>query len=179
MTHPTVVVLATIVALLAAGCGSADRQPTSSAAAGAANCEPVVYPPLQGGQHLLGDRPPPVPYSSTPPTSGWHASGVFTIGVHPPDGPLPEPKQVSVLEAGGGVVTHGGLPEADRRRLEDHVRTRYDGRVAVTPYAELEGGEVALAAWGALQRCERLDLSTVDAFVATYADERPAVPGTD
>lgn len=179
MTPTIVLIVAAVAVLLGGGCTRVEQPPPSFATEGTAYCDPLVYPPLQGGQHLVGDHPPPVPYSSSPPTSGWHASGAFGISVHSPEDVLREPRQVSVLEAGGVVVTYGTLSEAERRRLEDHVRNRYDGRVAVTPYGELEDGEVALAAWGALQRCERLDLSALDAFVAVYADERPAVPGTD
>ncbi len=44
-------------------------------------CAPVETVEIQGGAHLLGDREPPVPYNSTPPTSGWHASGPPAIGI--------------------------------------------------------------------------------------------------
>ena len=60
---------------------------------------------MQFGSHLIGDAEPPVPYSSTPPTSGWHASGGFQIVVQPTDQPLRESVQVSIEEAGDVVVT--------------------------------------------------------------------------
>ena len=141
-------------------------------------CKSVVFPPLQGGDHLIGDQEPPVPYSSVPPTSGWHSSGAFDIAVRSLDKPLVEAKQVSVLEAGGVVITYDdALPPADREQLEQKVTNQYDGRVAVTPYHKLAEGQVAFAAWGALQRCHGLDLSALDAFVSVYADEDLAVPG--
>jgi hypothetical protein len=86
--------------------------------------------------------------------------------------------QVSVLEAGGVVVTYRDVPDADRTALEEHVGATYAGRVAVTPYDQLEPGQVAFTAWGTLQRCDGLDLSTLDAFVDAYADKEPDVPGT-
>lgn len=141
-------------------------------------CAPVEEPPLQSGSHLIGDQDPPVPYSSIPPTSGWHASGAFTIGVQPPELPLSEPQQVSVLEAGGVVVTYGDLADEDRASLEAHVGDHHDGRVAVTAYPALAAGEVAFTAWATLQRCERLDLAALDAFVDAHAVEEPGVPGT-
>jgi hypothetical protein len=155
---------------------TATHEPAGGRAVEAA-CSPVERPPVQAGEHLIGDREPPVPYSSRPPTSGWHASGAFSITVHAPDEPLPEPTQVSVLEAGGVVVTYRDVPDADRAALEDHVEVDHAGRVAVTPYDQLQPGQVAFAAWATLQRCDGLDLSALDAFVAAHADEEPDVPG--
>lgn len=140
-------------------------------------CGPVEEPPRQSGSHLLGDQQPPVAYSSTPPTSGWHASGAFDITVQPPDDPLPEPQQVSVLEAGGVVVAYRDIGDEQRTRLEQHVRAHHEGTVAVTPYEELEPGHVAFTAWGTLQRCEGVDLAALDAFTAAHAANDPDDPG--
>jgi hypothetical protein len=164
------------VVLLAAACAGSDGGRDGRHTA-TEHCDDVEVIPIQGGDHLIGDQPPPVPYNSTPPTSGWHASGAFTLAVHGPDDPLPQPKQVSVLEAGGVVVTHHGLDDTDRRRLEAHVGERYRGRVAVTPYDRLDPGTVAFTGWGVLQRCDAVDLDALDAFVTTYADDQPATPG--
>ena len=144
-----------------------------------AQCDSPEFPPVQFGSHLIGDAEPPVPYSSIPPTSGWHASGGFHIAVQPPDQPLRESVQVSIEEAGAVVVTYRDVDEADRQRLEEAVRTRYPSRVAVTSYHELDPGAVVLAAFGVLQRCDGVDLGALDAFVAAYAAEEPAVPGAD
>jgi hypothetical protein len=162
-----------VVALgaLVVACGGGDGTPA------AADCSEVLSPPVQGGEHVIGDREPPVPYNATPPTSGWHSSGAFEIAIQPPDDPLPEVKQVSVLEAGGVVVTYNELAETERSVLEQHVRDQYAGRVAVTSYDKLGPGEVAFTAQGKLQRCDALDLAALDAFVAAYADEDPRVPG--
>lgn len=143
-----------------------------------ADCGEVETVAVQGGSHLLGEQEPPVPYNSTPPTSGWHSSGGFQIGVRGPDEPMDEPDQVSVLESGGVVATHRGLSGADRQELEARAGTEaLAGRVAVTPYDALEEGQVVFTSWGVLQRCGALDLAALDAFAATYADEAPDVPG--
>jgi predicted small lipoprotein YifL len=165
-----------------AACGRAgDPVPVpagpSSLTAASGACGPVELPPVQGGEHLIGDQEPPVAYSSTPPTSGWHSSGAFEIGVFGEDAPLSEPQQVSVLEVGGAVATYRDLPDADRAALEGLATGEYAGRLAVTPYDALEPGQVALTAWGTLKICDRLDLDTVAAFVDAYADEAPEVPG--
>lgn len=193
---PTPLFLALVVVLAAvlAGCaepGPGGAEPATTAPAPTdpgvglpepgqplATCDGEERPPLQGGQHLVGDAEPPVPYSSTPPTSGWHASGAFEIAVQAPDDPLSEPRQVSVLEAGGVVVAYRDLPEAERLQLEAHVLAEHDGRVAVTPYGELDAGQVAFTAWGLLQRCQGIDLAALDRFVQAHAEPDPT-PGHD
>ena len=147
-----------------------------SAPEATARCVELEMPELQGGSHLIGGQEPPVPYSSTPPTSGWHSSGEVEITVQPSGEPLSEPEQVSVLESGGVVVTYNGLEEPDRAALEQRAADRFEGRAAVTSYDKLDTGEVVFTAWGALQRCDGVDLEALDAFVAAYADDRPADP---
>jgi hypothetical protein len=158
---PRSAALAAAVALAIAGCGGA---PQSASAA----CAPVEEPQLQGGQHLLGDQPPPVPYSSTPPTSGWHSSGVPPFGLADASDPLTEPEQVSVLEAGGVVVTYRDVDGAELAELEAFARAHPD-QVAVTPYEALEPGQVALTAWGTLQRCDSVDAEAIASFVEAHS----------
>lgn len=170
-THRVGAVL--LVAGVAVGCAPAGEGGEATASD---LCDAPQTPTLQEGQHLIGDREPPVPYSSTPPTSGWHSSGQVDIAVRPPDDVLTEPQQVSVLEAGGVVVTYNGISEGDRAALETHVSREYPGRVAVSAYDKLDAGEVAFAGWGVLQRCEGLDLQALDRFAAAHAEDEPAKP---
>ena len=184
----TRVAAAGLMLVLAMGCSKDGPRPLSSqpptshpgtaiAPTTEQACRPPENPELQGGEHLIGDREPPVPYSSAPPTSGWHSSGAFDIGVQPPQDPLTEPEQVSVLEAGGVVITHNAIPDWAREALEERAARRYAGRVAVTSYEKLAPGEVVFSGWGVLQRCSGADLETLDRFVAKHADEQPANPG--
>ena len=180
--RPSAVVMVLLVGL--GGCsagGAADGGASLDAPVPEATalCDSPEFPPVQFGSHLIGDADPPVPYSSTPPTSGWHASGAFQIDVQPPDEPLRESVQVSIAEVGAVVVTYRDVDDADRARLEEAVHTRYAGRVAVTPYDQLDPGAMTRAAYGVLQRCEGIDLDAVDAFVESYAAEQPGVPGAD
>lgn len=167
-----------------------DAAPSDTAASGAAasaaapsesaarpSCRPIERPLLQSGAHLLGGQEPPVPYSSQPPTSGWHSSGQFAVDVRGPGDPLSEPDQVSVLEADGVVVAYRAIPREQRRRLAERVRSRYDGRVAVTPYRDLARGEVAFTAWGVLRRCDGVDLAALDRFVRRFATTEAITPG--
>lgn len=166
------------VLLLLTGCAPGAGGSTA-AAEPAGRCAEVEVVPVQGGAHLLGDTPPPVPYNSTPPTSGWHSSGFPPIGVRGPSEALTEPQQVGVLETGAVVVTYRGLPDDERGALEQDatVAPELAGRVAVTPYDRLAEGEVAFAVWGALQRCDGYDPGALRAFVTTYAAEQVAEPG--
>ena len=145
--------------------------------AAAQRCEAPERPKLQAGEHLIGDREPPVAYSSIPPTSGWHSSGAFEIAIQPADDPLTEPEQVSVLEAGGVVVTYNNIPDSDRKALVERISKRYSGRVALTPYGKLAPGQIAFTGDGVLQRCNGLDLEALDAIVTAHADARPNNPG--
>lgn len=162
--RPTPLILAALLLLLPA-CGQA----APDAPAATARCGPVEFPQVQFGSHLIGDAAPPVPYSSTPPTSGWHQSGLPPVGIF--TDAVPETRQVSALEAGGVVVTHNGLAPQDVAALADHVReSGVEDQVVVTPYGAIDPGEVVLASWGALQRCEGLDLDALDTYVAAYGN---------
>ncbi len=155
-----------LVVVAACAPGNDSGQPAAAADA-TATCDAPVTPPLQSGSHIIGNRPPPVAYSSTPPTSGWHASGKVDVAVRTDD-PYTEPEQVSVLEGGAVVVSYNGLGRDERRRL-DELAGQYPQQIAVTPYAQLEPGEVALTGYGVLQRCDGLDVEAIRAFTATYA----------
>ena len=109
--------------------------------------------------------------------TGWHASGHVAIGVRGAADALTEPQQVSVLEAGAVVVSHGELSARDRRRLVRRVHRRHDGRVAVTPYAQLGDGQVAFTSWGVLQRCDGVDLAALDAFVDHFGPDNAVETG--
>ena len=146
------------VVLLLGGC--------SAEAEVAAGCDPVERPQVQEGSHLLGDQAPPVPYSSVPPTSGWHRSG------RPPDPgayvePLPDPALVSVLEQGGVVVAHQpDLSDAVVGALQ-RLPAEVDD-VVVTPHDRLPS-PITLTAWGVLQRCDEVTAQDVAAFRDEHA----------
>lgn len=162
-----------VVAVVAALLGACDRgaaRPEASEGPGAtANCSQVQTIPIQGEGHLVGDQEPPVPYNSTPPTSGWHTSTDVAIVARPDDDPLTEPEQVTVLELGGVVVSYNGIDEEQRGRLESLITAHHAGRAALTRYDKLDEGAVALSGWGKLQLCSAVDLDAVEAFIEAYA----------
>ena len=123
---------------------------------------------MQFGSHLLGDTAPPIPYSSVPPTSGWHTSGAPPVGAF--DRPISEAQQVSTLEGGAVVVTYNDLPPDELDVLATTLGGALDDRVLLTPYDQLSPGEVALASWGAVQRCGGVDAEAVTTYVEAFAD---------
>ena len=169
MNRRTPVVAATLLALVAglAGCtDSGTSDPPDPLAA--ADCDPVERPQLQEGSHLLGDQEPPVPYTSSPPTSGWHTSGrPLDPGTYLEE--VSGPQQVRVLEQGGIVLAHD--PSLPPDRIDDLQRlpSEVDGLV-VTPWADAEA-PVTLTAWGVLQRCGSVTAADVAAFRDAHARE--------
>lgn len=163
------VVALLVAAMLLTGCDDG-TQPVDAATQPAATdrCTDVETVPIQGEGHLVGDQEPPVPYNSTPPTSGWHTSTDIPVVVRPDSEPMTEPEQVTVLEMGGIVVTFNGLDPADRSALEQAITDKYAGQVALTSYDALHPGAVAFTAWGKLQHCDAVDLPALDAFVAAF-----------
>ena len=174
-------VAALLFFVLLVGCGGNPPEPTdpptaSEAAAGPGpteHCGEVETVPIQGEGHLVGDQEPPVPYNSTPPTSGWHTAGDVPFVVADESDPLTEPEQVTVLELAGVVVTYNGLEDDARLQLADLVGTKYAGVAARTSYDALGEGEVALTAWGRLQRCDAVDLAAVESFITAFATAEP------
>ena len=124
---------------------------------------------MQGEGHLVGNQKPPVRYNSTPPTSGWHTSTDVPVVVAPQADPLSEPEQVTVLELGGVVVSHGVLADDERATLEQLLADTFAGEAALTSYDKLGDGDVVLAAWGVLQRCDEVDTAAMEAFIDFYA----------
>jgi hypothetical protein len=157
------------LALAAAGCGEEEPAPAAGEAPEATDaCAAGELPQLQAGTHLLGDTPPPVPYSSTPATSGWHLSGAFSTGVI--DRPIDDPHVVAILERGGVAALYDPTQagEDEVAELVALAEGPYTGRLSVAPYDGELGSPVALVAWGVLQRCDAVDGDAVATFVLRY-----------
>lgn len=160
--HRRVAVVCVVALVLSACAGAAPAEPVATD-----RCEAPALQELQAGLHLIGDRQPPVPYSSVPPTSGWHRSGVAEPGVAA--APLAEPLQVGLLEEGRVVISHGRVDGQAAAALTD-VADAHPEMVAVTPYEPLGDGAVVAAAWGVLQRCDGVDAEALGRFIDYYAD---------
>lgn len=155
-------------AVLLSGCGF-------TAEDGSASCGPVEHPELQGGGHLLGDREPPVPYSSTPGTSGFHAAGAPRTGVLPRDEPLSEPHIVLAVEVGQVVAAYDPdrLPDEDIQQLEELATGPLQGELTVTAFEGDMGAALTLNAWGTRRPCAAVDVATVRGFVEEHGGQGP------
>lgn len=169
---PLLVALLAGLLLVVAGCtGDAATSTATTASPGATagvapGCEPVEYPPVQVGQHIIGDADPPGTYSSVPPTSGWHTSSMPEPGRAAT--PLRDAEIVAALE--GGLVVATVDPEvlaATDDAVVDDLLEQFPDRLVVTPYDADIPTDVALLTWGGMQRCERLEPGAVTAFVLT------------
>lgn len=161
--------------LLVAGCSDGERPDQGRAtAAPVEGCAAEERPSLQAGSHLIGDTDPPVPYSSVPPTSGWHASGVPSPGVH--EEPLSDPRIVALLEQGQVVAVYDpdALDDDAITRLEELATAGHDGRLSVTPANTEVPAPVTLIAWGVLQRCEVASAEAVTTFVLSHYGQTEA-----
>lgn len=153
-------------AALLSGCSGAPDDAASLPPTDA--CGAVERPTVQDGGHLIGDQEPPVPYSSIPASSGWHAAGAPPTGVH--DAPLTDPQIVSVLHVGGIVAAYDPdeITEDDVAVLEDLARGPEP--LTIAPYEGDPGAPLALVAWGVIQRCETVEREAVQGFLDAYAD---------
>lgn len=154
---------ALVAAALLVGCGDAG---------GTAVCGPVEHPELQGGGHLIGDHEPPVPYSSTPGTSGFHAAGTPRTGVFDGDQALREPELVTALEVGQVVAAYDPdrLPSEEVAELEELATGGLSGQLTVTPFDGDMGAALTLNAWGTRRPCSSVDPGAVQAFVDEFGD---------
>lgn len=126
-------------------------------------CGPVDRPSMMVATHLVGDAEPPSPYTSVPPTSGWHTAEEPRTGVT--DQALRDPEIVSALEA--GIVVLAVQPDMLDSTVVSELAEQFSDRLLVVPYTEMPTS-VALLTWGALQRCPEVDRGTVTTFVLRH-----------
>lgn len=138
-------------------------------------CGPVEHPELQGGSHLIGDAEPPVPYTSTPGTSGWHTGGQPRIGVIDRDAPLDDPQIVAALEVGQVVAAYDPdeLPADQVDELERLARDDFSGQLTVTAFTGDMGAPLVLNAWVTRQPCSRVDPDAIASFVDRFGGAGP------
>lgn len=168
-----------LVAVTVSACGGAAASDDTSSGEGGRTaasgvCDAEERPQLQAGSHLIGDTAPPVPYSSVPPTSGWHASGVPDPGVH--DTPLTDPEVVALLEIGHVVAVYdpAQLDPAAIEELERLADAAHAGRLSVTPSTTELPTPLTLTAWGVLQRCATVSPDAVTNFVLSHYGQTEA-----
>ena len=156
--------------VIASGVLNPPSAPQVAQAAGAATCSPVQTFPVQSRDHINPGDPHP-PYSSNPPTSGWHWPNPQNWGIYTTQ--QFQEQLVHNLEHGGIVIQYNGLTPAEVQQLTDLVN-RDSYHMILAPYPGLPAGvKVAVTAWTHLQTCTGVDVNTLQAFRDTFRDKGP------
>ncbi len=118
------------------------------------------------------------PYSSTPPTSGAYIEGEIVFGVHQES--IAEELQVRALRGGAVLIQYG--PETDAttitqlenllKRLQNEHAEKYC-RLIVAPYDRLEPKQIALTAWGRIDKLSSYDESRIKSFIDEWITKGP------
>ncbi len=131
---------------------------------------------LQPAQHIDQDQPHP-PYSSTPPTSGWHFDTPAAWAIYA--GQLPDEFIPHNLEHGGIVINHNLTDEAQVAQLTQFVEGQagFPSCFIMQPYRNapdaVPEGTVALTAWGWLQPFDGVDAAGMQAFINAHKNRGP------
>ena len=105
-------------------------------------------------------------YNSVPPTSGPHTPWTVAAGIYRDE--IPEELQVHALEHGRVLIQYAPGTEVGQVRLLEGFARQYVHEVIVCPYGRLTSG-VALTAWGRLERLDRAEPESIQAFIEMYA----------
>jgi hypothetical protein len=114
------------------------------------------------GPELIGS----VVYSSTPPTSGPHVGQLASWGIHTE--PIPNELQVHNLEDGGVMVQYNCQECEELVEQLSRIVRRYDDHVILAPYPDMDD-QIALTAWGRIDRLSGFDEERIVAFIDAYA----------
>jgi hypothetical protein len=172
-SRATLGLLAAVLLLASCGddAGDTATEPTSSSSTSttttvAEACAAAITEPLDSTsfQHVIGDAE--LTYQSDPPTSGPHKAGPVVGGVL--DEPLPRPRQVGQLEAGGILLQHRDLSADELAALS----TLAAEDVAVVPNADLPSRVVATS-WLHKQVCDGVDVAALQQFVTDHRGQGP------
>lgn len=126
--------------------------------------KPGAYVASQGNAHVVAE-PAAFRYASDPPTSGPHAGGSPSWGIH--DRPIPKVLQIHALEDGGVLVQYNCADCDDLvRNLKDIVR-RYPDKVILAPYPGMKA-RVALTAWTYIDISDEFDERRILRFIEAH-----------
>lgn len=126
--------------------------------------------PDQGREHVTSANHPP--YSSNPPTSGWHFGWEAEWRVYKEE--LPDETLIHNLEHGGIWISYRpDIPEDIIKRLESFY-DKYGRKIIVTPRPKNDT-DIALAAWTRLDKFNASDYSDerVERFIKAFRNKGP------
>lgn len=144
--------------------------PQVAQTAGSVTCTAVQTFPELSRDHIKKGDPHP-PYSSNPPTSGWHWDTPQNWGIY--TNQQFQEQLVHNLEHGGIVIQYNNLPPSDVQRLTDLVN-RDSYHMILAPYPGLPADlKLAYTAWTHLQTCDGVDENTIHSFINAFRDKGP------
>lgn len=118
------------------------------------------------------------PYTSTPPTSGPYVEQEVQFGVHKEQ--LAEELQARALRGGAVLIQYG--PETDAttltqlenlfKRLQNENAEKYC-RLILAPYDKLDPKQLALTAWGRIDKLSSYDENRIKSFIDEWIDKGP------
>jgi len=137
------------------------------------NVDPATLPgqafEIQGQQHIPQGSTDHPAYNSNPPTSGWHWPQPANWGAY--DTTLPDEQLIHNLEHGGIWISYKpGLDENTVNQLKDFAR-RYR-KIIVEP-RPANDANIALAAWGRLQKLDNYSEAEILKFIEAHYDMGP------
>ncbi len=131
-----------------------------------AACLPGQAIPIMASPHLSVADLAKVHYNSNPPTSGPHFAIPPAPGIY--DSPLAPAEFVHAEEHGHVVIVYPPqTPKGDVEALKKIAKAHPED-VVLTPYPQIGHG-IALAAWGRLQRLDRVDAAAINRFITALA----------
>lgn len=126
--------------------------------------KPGTFVASQGNAHVTGELVA-FRYTSDPPTSGPHATGVAAWGTH--ERPIPKALQIHNLEDGGVLIQYNCEDCGDLvSKLKDIVR-RYPDKVILAPYPGMRT-RIVLTAWSYIDPFDEFDEQRILRFIETH-----------
>ncbi len=125
--------------------------------------------PDDGAKHV-GESEVHPPYSSNPPTTGWHWVGTAGPGIK--GEPVADELVLHSMEHGAAVVWYKqGLPVEDVERIKDAFG-KASGKKIMLPRENLDV-PVALTSWGYLLKLSEIDEDKIKEFIETNNNRAP------
>lgn len=139
-------------------------------------CDPVENPQELEAEHVNKKQFPMEQYSSNPPTSGTHSTGLIDVGAI-----YDEPQNVGdllhAMNHGANIlwfnpdVLSSAEVKTAKEAINDVYAKGYQSLIA-TPYTDMDAG-LAMTAWGRLQLCRAVDAQAIADFVENYYASGP------
>ena len=176
-------IIAALIALFLVGraAGVFDAPAQSTVDVGSAQFDPAgqtigEHRPDLGNAHIpTGQKGN---YDALPPTSGSHyaqPAGPTPWGIK--SATLPFEVTTHNLEHGGIVLVYKDLNKADLDQLTalvNRLRTSGFSKVVMMPYADLQGGKIALTSWNWILRLPGYDQTSIIKFFRAHYDSSEA-----